>query len=153
MSKVIRHGYRAVYRMLRAWWYLRRPQTHGAAVALWHKGRVLLVRTSYRDCFSLPGGFVRRGEPARHAARRELREELGIDVPAEALHHAWHGTLQFECRRDTTDIWEAATDSAPSVRITDREITWAGWMDPTAALGRRLLPQVADYLAQRCALL
>jgi len=144
-----RAGYRGAYLALRAWWFVRRPQTRGVAVALWHEGKVLLVRTSYRDCYSLPGGFVSPGELPEHAAHRELREELGIELPAEALCHAWRDTLQFESRRDTIDIWEAAMDSPPDIHITGREIVWAGWMDPSAAQGRRLLPHVAAYLAQR----
>lgn len=125
---------------------MRRPQTRGAAVALWHAGKVLMVRTSYRDCYSLPGGFARRGEPSEQAARRELREELGIRLPPQALRHAWHGTIRFESRRDTIDIWEATVDPIPAHRVTGREIIWADWVAPADVRGRLLLPHVADYL-------
>lgn len=148
-NAVIRRGYRWAYLMLRVWWFVRRPHTRGAAVALWHEGKVLLVRTSYRNCYSLPGGFVRPGEPPLHAARRELHEELGIDLPEQTLRHAWHGTVLFESRRDTIDIWEASMDSLPAVLVAGREIVWAGWMPPAAALSRRLLPHIVAYLSQR----
>jgi 8-oxo-dGTP diphosphatase len=109
VSAFVRKGYRLAYLVLRAWWFVRRPRTHGAAVALWHEGtglpKILLVRTSYRDCYSLPGGFVRRGEPSQQAARRELQEELGIRLPPEVLRHAWRGTIEFESRADTIDVW------------------------------------------------
>jgi 8-oxo-dGTP diphosphatase len=145
----IRAGYRCAYRLLRLWWFVRRPATRGAAVALWHEGKILLLRTSYRPCYSLPGGFVRRGERPEQAARRELREELGIDVAAQDLRHAWHGTVDFESRRDTVDIWEVLLDTPPAFDITGREIVWAGWMDPSAARGRLLLPHIAEYLDRR----
>ena len=74
--------------------------------------------------------------------------EMG-EAPAQALRHAWHGCVQFESRLDTIDIWEVSLDQPPVLRITGREIVWAGWMDPSAALGRRLLPHIAAYLAQR----
>jgi len=135
--------------MLRLWWHLRRPHTHGVGVALWHEGRILMVRTSYRPCYSLPGGFIRRGERPESAARREVLEEIDLDLPARALHHAWHGTVYFESRLDTIDIWEVLLDQPPALHITGREIVWAGWMDPSAAQGRRLLPHIAAYLAQR----
>ena len=144
---LIRTGYRLAYLGLRAWWSVRRPATHGAGVALWHGGKVLLVRTSYRDCYSLPGGFVGRGEPSEQAARRELREELGVDLAACALRLAWSGTLSFESRQDTVDIWETLLDTVPAPRITSGEIVWAGWMSPSEALKQRLLPHVAIYLA------
>jgi ADP-ribose pyrophosphatase YjhB (NUDIX family) len=146
LNMPIRVLYRCAYLMLRAWWFVRRPQTHGAAVALWHEGKVLLVRTSYRHCYSLPGGFVKRGEPAEQAARRELREELGIDLAAQALQHAWSGTLDFESRRDAIDIWEVTVASAPALRVTGREIVSAGWLSPSDALSQRLFPHIAAYL-------
>jgi len=145
----IRLGYRWAYLMLRLWWCVRRPHTYGAAVALWHEDKVLMVRTSYRDSYSLPGGFIRRGEPPEQAASRELLEEIGLDLPAQVLRHAWQGTMHYESRLDTIDIWEVWLDERPALRVDGREITWAGWMDPSAAQGRRLLPHVAAYLAQR----
>ena len=145
----VRLGYRWAYLMLRLWWFVRRPHTYGVGVALWHEGKVLMVRTSYRNCYSLPGGFIHRGEPPELAARRELLEEIDLDLPAHVLQHAWQGTVYFESRLDTIDIWELQLDEPPALHITGREIVWAGWMDPTAALGRRLLPHIATYLAQR----
>src|SRR5688500_16884302 len=48
-------------------------------------GRVLLChrtlsRRWYPDTWDLPGGHTEDGEPAPHALRRELREELGIEI-------------------------------------------------------------------------
>ena len=149
LDAAIRLGYRWAYLLLRLWWFVRKPHTHGTGVALWHEGKVLLVRTSYRPCYSLPGGFVRRGEPPEQAARREVCEEIGLDLSAETLHHAWQGSVQYESRLDTIDIWEVSLDERPALHVDGREITWAGWMDPSAAQGRRLLPHIAAYLAQR----
>jgi 8-oxo-dGTP pyrophosphatase MutT (NUDIX family) len=148
INAVIRTGYRYAYFALRAWWFVRRPQTHGAAVALWREGKVLLIRTSYRSCLSLPGGFVRSGEPSEQAARRELKEELDISLPRESLRHAWHGMIPFESRRDAIDIWETRVDASATPCVTGREIVWAGWIAPAEALDRPLLPHVAVYLAQ-----
>lgn len=149
INAAIRKGYRIAYLALRVWWFVRRPHTHGAAVALWHEGRVLLVRTSYRNCYSLPGGFVRRGESSEQAALRELKEELGITLPTGGLCHAWCGTIRFESRRDGIDIWEMTVDSAPPWAITGREIVWTGWVAPADALNRPLLPHLALYLGGR----
>jgi ADP-ribose pyrophosphatase YjhB (NUDIX family) len=147
VNAAVRKGYQLAY-LVRIWWFVRRPRTSGAAVALWHGDKVLMVRTSYRGCYSLPGGFARTGEPSEQAARRELREELGISVPPQTLRHAWHGTVPFESRQDTIDIWEATVDPAPEPHVTGREIVWADWVAPAEALKRPLLPHVAAYLSE-----
>lgn len=43
-------------------------------------GHVLLVRQSYRNSWGIPGGLLKRGEEPRDAARREVLEEVGLDV-------------------------------------------------------------------------
>ncbi|MFJ3929235.1 NUDIX domain-containing protein [Streptomyces sp. NPDC090029] len=60
----------------------------GAAVLLRDaSGRVLLVEPNYREGWALPGGTVEsdRGETPREAARREVHEEIGLDVEPGAL--------------------------------------------------------------------
>lgn len=51
-------------------------------------GRVLLVRRANepsRGLWSIPGGRVEAGESAEEAARREVREETGLDVEVGTL--------------------------------------------------------------------
>lgn len=48
-------------------------------------GRVLLVEPSYKPNWEIPGGAVEADEAPWAAARRELREELGMDRPPGRL--------------------------------------------------------------------
>ena len=43
-------------------------------------GAILLVRHSYRRRWGVPGGLLKRREEPHDAARREVREEIGLDV-------------------------------------------------------------------------
>lgn len=43
-------------------------------------GALLLVRLSYRERWGVPGGLLKRNESPEDAARREVREEVGLDV-------------------------------------------------------------------------
>jgi 8-oxo-dGTP diphosphatase len=60
------------------------PTVVVAAGVLVERGRVLLTRrkagTHLEGAWELPGGKVQAGEDPRQALRRELREELGIQV-------------------------------------------------------------------------
>ena len=51
-------------------------------VAVYVGPALLLVRSSYRTGWHLPGGGVRRGEMPEAAARRELAEEIGLAASA-----------------------------------------------------------------------
>lgn len=45
-----------------------------------HDGHVLLIRQSYRKGWGIPGGLMRRGEDPADCARREVLEEVGLDI-------------------------------------------------------------------------
>ncbi|HZB32115.1 MAG TPA: NUDIX hydrolase [Streptosporangiaceae bacterium] len=59
------------------------PRTRGAAGALLvdPAGRILLVKPTYKDGWTLPGGVIEAGESPLAACLRECDEELGF-VPA-----------------------------------------------------------------------
>jgi 8-oxo-dGTP diphosphatase len=75
-------------------WYARLPTMFGAAAALFTNpgGQVLLVKPNYRDHWSLPGGILEHGEPPHEGCRREVKEEIGLDItPGRLLVVGWTG--------------------------------------------------------------
>jgi 8-oxo-dGTP diphosphatase len=75
-------------------WYARLPTMFAAAAAVFTgtAGRVLLVKPNYRDHWSLPGGILDHGEAPHEGCRREVKEELGLDVePGRLLVVGWAG--------------------------------------------------------------
>ncbi|WP_434743733.1 NUDIX domain-containing protein [Micromonospora sp. SH-82] len=68
-------------------WYANLSAFHAAASA-WitdTTGRILLVKPTYRDHWTFPGGYVEEGEYPHQACVREVREELGINVMVGTL--------------------------------------------------------------------
>lgn len=60
----------------------------GASALVLRGDTVLLVERSKPPrigVWSLPGGRIEPGEPAREAARREVKEETGVEVAIEGL--------------------------------------------------------------------
>lgn len=73
------------------------PHHDIGAVVVWRDGRVLIARRPedglLGGLWEFPGGKVEPGENAADAARREVREELGVDAElvgsADTVHHAY----------------------------------------------------------------
>lgn len=142
----IRLAFRTAHLMLRSYWFVRRPHTSGALAAIWHDGKILLVKNSYRRQYTLPGGYVRPGEDPRAAASRELFEEVSVRVPPAHFEHAYHGTKDFEFRHDTLDIYEARIDVAPTMQVDNREVVWAGFKTVSETRALPIVPHLVEYL-------
>lgn len=144
-----RTAYRVAHRLLRAYWSVRKPTTHGALVALWNCGQLLLIKNSYRTHYTLPGGYIRDGETAEEAGARELREECRIRVTANDVREVYDGTKAFENRNDRVTIVELELDDRPEFHVDRREVVWAGFRDPADVLAMPIVPHLRDYLAVR----
>lgn len=142
-------AYIVAYRLMRVYWGVRKPDTHGALVALWNRGEILLVRNSYVGYYSLPGGYVRRTETSREAALRELTEEVGITARPEALELVYDESSLWEGKRDHVEIFSLELDERPTVRIDHREVIDAQWFSPERALRLTLFPPLRKVIEQR----
>lgn len=134
----------------------RRPSDRpvlGVSVAVWRDGRVLLVkrgRPPNEGLWALPGGRVEKGERLAEAARREVREETGLDVEvgrqidmAEIIGKDAHGpaelhfvVLVFAGRYGGGEA--VAGDDAAEVR----------WVAPAEFSGLTMTPDTARLVAQ-----
>jgi 8-oxo-dGTP diphosphatase len=75
--------WRRVPRLVRRWIVrVAAPSfTVGAACVIERgDGAILLVRLVYREAWGLPGGLVKRREDIATCARREVAEEIGLDL-------------------------------------------------------------------------
>jgi 8-oxo-dGTP diphosphatase len=144
-----RTAFRLGFPLARTWWWLTRPRHEGVVVAVYVGPALLLVRSSYRSGWHLPGGGVRRGEAPEAAARRELAEEIGLSapalVPAGAASGLWDG------RRDTVHFFELRLVELPKLRLDNREVIAARLMSPAELKNMALTEAVAAYLGRSTA--
>jgi 8-oxo-dGTP diphosphatase len=103
------------------------------------QGRVLLVDPGYKPDWDLPGGMAEANEPLHAAARRELMEELGLEVRLGALlcvdwvapHGPWDDLLNFIF--DGGTLGEAET---AGLRLADDELRAFEFCDGEQVRGR-----------------
>jgi len=135
--------------LLRAYWWFRRPEKGGILVAVWHLDKILIIKNSYRRQYTLPGGYPLRGETAAETGSRELLEECGIYVPVTELSEVYRREFMFEYRRDDVTIVEAETSGWPRLRIDNREVSEARFVDPEEVATLLAVPHLTDYLRRR----
>jgi ADP-ribose pyrophosphatase YjhB (NUDIX family) len=147
-----RTAYRLAYAAARVYFAVCRPSTHGALVALWREDRILLVRTSYQGYWSLPGGYVKRGEQGIDAALRELEEEVGVaGVSADRLERVYDETRNWRGKKDHVEIFALEVTEAPTLTVDNREVVEARFFSAEEALGLKLFPPIANVIRARLA--
>ena|SRR5215472_3536521 len=151
MARLHRAALWLAYRVLLVGWFVFRPRRRGVFIAVWHRGRLLAIRNSYRDWLALPAGGPKRGESTLDTAVRELCEEVGISAHPEALRFACELPSRFEFKRDRCSFFELELDERPAFRPDGREVIWADFVTPEEALAARLAPPVRAYLEARLA--
>jgi 8-oxo-dGTP pyrophosphatase MutT (NUDIX family) len=119
--------YKLLYRLLRVYWFIFRPEVRGTRCLVEREGQLLLIRQTYGDMlWTLPGGLIRRNESPEDAARREVKEEVGLEM--KSLRPLGHFTDTSDCARDTVHCFRGETSSA-EIKIDRDEIYEARWFD------------------------
>ena len=99
-------------------------------------GRLLLLKRSDSGCWGPPGGAVEPGENLEAAARREVREETGLELGGLSLSGVYSGPELYyrypngDEVHNVTIVYRAA-HPAGEVRLNG-EHTDYGWFAPNA---------------------
>jgi mutator protein MutT len=93
-------------------WSMRVTQTRftvtAGAIIFNNEGKVLLLKHRFRagSGWGIPGGFLEAGEQPEEAMRRELREEIGLEVAqveiftSRSFKRPRQVEILFRCRAD-----------------------------------------------------
>lgn len=118
-------------------------------------GRILLVNPRYKPDWDLPGGMAEANEPPLDAARREVKEELGIEFQGGRVlvvdwvppHGPWDDSLMF-----IFDGGVIGEDQRTRIRLRDGELGEYRFCSPEEA-GTLLRPYVWRRVAAAIAAL
>jgi 8-oxo-dGTP diphosphatase len=109
LRKVLGALWRGAPKVLRRWSVrLVEPRftVSAGAIITNEEGRVLLLKHTFRmgSGWGVPGGFIEKGEQPMDAIRRELREEVGLELESveiafvRTLKRPQHVEIIFRCR-------------------------------------------------------
>lgn len=108
---------------------------------------VLLVQRGvdpYKGMWALPGGFKTPSESLDDAARRELKEETGVDAPAHLSQLGSYGDPGRDPRTNVVTVAYTAVVHAPSAASGATDAAAAGW-HPVARVQSGELPLAFDH--------
>lgn len=109
----------------RLYWRTLKPKRAGVKCMVVWQDQVLLIKNSYGSrLWNLPGGGVRKREALEEAAKRELREEVGINSPKLRLLGEY--TSDLEGKKDTVYCYICNPENRPKLKLS-REIEIAKW--------------------------
>lgn len=113
------------------------PEATVGALIVNGEGEILLVRSyKWGSKYTVPGGHIELGERSETAVKREVKEEVGLEVepvrlllvqeaiyPADYIKHEHYIFLDYLCRANS-----------PEVKLDGKEIKEYLWTTPSDAL-------------------
>jgi 8-oxo-dGTP diphosphatase len=130
-------------------YYQTLPKKRMGAGALFlnEQGEILIVKPTYKDHWSIPGGVVDENESPRAACVREINEELGLAVPSLNLLCVDYRTMttdRDECLQFIFSGGILTTEQIAAIKLPPDELSEFKFINTTEAA-----PLLSDGLRQR----
>jgi nucleoside triphosphatase len=127
------------------------PEPTVGAIILNKEGKMLLVKSSkWFDKFVIPGGHIELGERMVDAVKREIKEEIGLDIEVIEMLEIQEAVFnpEFAKRKHFIFIDFLAKCKNDNVIVDNDEITDFKWVYPKEALNMNLSWYVKNSLAE-----
>lgn len=125
--------------------------TSVVAVIVDNDGRVLLTRRSiqpFQDLWVMPGGKIDLGEPILDALKREVHEEVGLEVEVEGLIDVFEHLTPGEENCHFVIIYYRCRPLYCDIVRNEHEVAEAAWV-PCGDLASYNMPAGARYILEK----
>ena len=107
-------------------WNPETPKLTVDIIILLKKGGFVLVeRKNPPHGYALPGGFVDVGETVEHAAKREAKEETGLDVQLMRQFHVYSDPSRDHRMHTVSVVFVASADGVPKAASDAKKVVVA----------------------------
>ena len=116
--------------IIKAYFIIFSPETRGVRIILTHKNEILFVKNSYGLKYNFPGGGIGKSEDPEKGIKREVKEELGVDLGGVVYITSLVPDIEYEYRKNTISIF---TSELPNkdIKLKSLEIADAQWLPST----------------------
>jgi ADP-ribose pyrophosphatase YjhB (NUDIX family) len=120
--------------IVKLYWLIFRPKTSGVKCVVENNGKILWIRNVYgKRRWTFPGGTMNKNKAPENAVRREVKEEVGLDVID--LRFLRDFISEVEYKKDRIYVF-LAKSSQIELKIRKSEILEADWFYPANSLSR-----------------
>jgi 8-oxo-dGTP pyrophosphatase MutT (NUDIX family) len=116
--------YKLIHSFLKIYWFIFRPKTRGVICLILSGDELLLIRHTYgHSAWTLSGGGLKKNESKEEAVKREVKEELGLDITPQYIGEFTHHP---DYKIDTVSCFVARIEKIEP-KIDHLEIKDAKW--------------------------
>lgn len=127
LKRIIKYFRPIYWPFVKAYFLIFSPETRGVRIILTHQGEVLFIKNTYGLKYNFPGGGLGKNEDPELGIRREVKEELGIDLKDIVYLDSVIPDIKYEYRKNTISIFTAELENK-NISINSLEVADAQWL-------------------------
>lgn len=137
-----------IFPFVQLYWFVFRPHTRGTKIILTHKDEILFVKHTYGRKYSFPGGGIGKVEDPEIGIKREVKEELGLDIENVKYLESFVDTGEY--KRDEIFVFTAELPNR-SINVNSLEIDKVEWhsFENLPSMGRVAVRILNSYIKHK----
>ncbi len=126
LKRIIRYCRPLYWPFIKAYFLYISPETQGVRIILTCKDEILFIKNSYGLKYNFPGGNIGKDGDPEKGIRREVKEELGIDLGEVTYLDRIVPDIKYEYRKNTISIFTSELENK-NISINNLEVEEVIW--------------------------